>query len=112
VGEEFSVFELFSHEDVGIYGASLTENSHKAKIWEFQGESLAEKYRLEGHKSPVLSLAVAPDSSRVVTGARDGGAFFWSCHDGRLLGEVETKFSSISSLAFSGEPQQQLVSGQ
>jgi len=57
------------------------------KVWDNQ--TMALKYTFTGHKAQINSLDMAPKTSYLASGGKDGLAMIWNLVDGKFLGETE-----------------------
>jgi guanine nucleotide-binding protein subunit beta-2-like 1 protein len=57
------------------------------KVWDNQTMKL--KYTFVGHKAQINSLDMAPKTSYLASGGKDGLALIWNLTDGKFLGQTE-----------------------
>lgn len=57
------------------------------------------KHTFVGHKSQINSLAMAPKTSYLASGGKDGLALIWNLVDGKFLGQTEAE-SPINVVLF------------
>lgn len=67
------------------------------KVWDNQTMSL--KHTFVGHKAQINSLAMAPKTSYLASGGKDGLALIWNLVDGKFLGQTEAE-SPINVVLF------------
>ncbi len=65
---------------------------------------------LEGHSSSVRSVAITPDSTKIVSGSYDNTIKVWDLASGRLLNTLEGHSSSVRSVAITPDSTK-IVSG-
>ncbi|OTA93801.1 hypothetical protein M434DRAFT_30643 [Hypoxylon sp. CO27-5] len=66
----------------------------------------AELMTLEGHKGPINSIAISPDSKMIVSGSSDGTARLWEADTGIETAKIDFRLTeSIQSVAFSSDGQ-------
>ncbi len=69
-----------------------------------------ERPRFESHRSPIASMAYAPDGKHLASGSNDGQLLIWDAQDGRVAGRFEGHISVVYGLAFTGDGKR-LISG-
>ena len=67
------------------------------KVWDNQTMSL--KHTFVGHKAQINSLDMAPKTSYLASGGKDGLAIIWNLVDGKFLGQTEVE-SPINCVLF------------
>jgi guanine nucleotide-binding protein subunit beta-2-like 1 protein len=67
------------------------------KVWDNQTMSL--KHTFVGHKAQINSLDMAPKTSYLASGGKDGLAIIWNLVEGKFLGQTETD-SPINCVLF------------
>jgi WD40 repeat protein len=68
------------------------------RVWDV--ETGREVRRLEGHRGPVLSLAVSPDGRRVLTGSQDRIVILWDVKSGAEIRRFPGQTDSVQGVAF------------
>jgi WD40 repeat protein len=68
------------------------------------GQAAEEVRRFEGHRGPVLDIAVSPNGKYLATCARDGRTYVFDMSEGKALYSIYSPFSPIRELAFSENP--------
>jgi WD40 repeat protein len=63
--------------------------------------TLDEVLHLQGHKGDILALALSPDGSRLVSGARDHTARVWDLATGRMISVIFDRDDEIFAVAIS-----------
>jgi WD40 repeat protein len=89
---------------VGLARADAGARTRGAAEEMSRGESSAEHIRLVaqlGHSGAVTSLAISPDSTRLVTGSWDGTAVLWDVETGLELASFTANAGPISTVSFS-----------
>jgi len=56
---------------------------------------------LKGHAGSVISIAVSPDGTRILTGSTDGAAKIWDMNTGQDLLTLKGHKGYITAVAFS-----------
>lgn len=69
----------------------------KVIVWELS--SGKEKYNLKEHKESVLSVAISPDGSKLITGSLDKYICLWS-KEGKLIEKKQIHNDNIMSIVF------------
>jgi guanine nucleotide-binding protein subunit beta-2-like 1 protein len=68
------------------------------KIWD--NTTMTLKYTCVGHKSQINSLDMAPNTSYLASGGKDGVAFLWNMIEGKCLGQTDSVDCAINCVLF------------
>ncbi len=78
-------------------------------IYHYNTQSLYKKLQ-GGHRGDVLSVAISPDSSLVVSGGKDGKVILWSLTEGKVVQELYQHTGVVTNVKFSPDGKR-IVSG-
>jgi len=93
VGHAANVSALLATENTLISGSW----DKTIKVWDNQ--TMALKHTFVGHKAQINSLDMAPKTSYLASGGKDGLAIIWNLVEGKYLGQTEVD-SAINCVVF------------
>ncbi len=68
------------------------------KVWDNQTMNL--KHTFVGHKGQINSLDMAPKTSYLASGGKDGVAMVWNLVEGKFLGKIECDGAPVNAVSF------------
>ncbi|XP_075979603.1 WD repeat-containing protein SL1-17-like [Anticarsia gemmatalis] len=71
------------------------------KVWKMQNDRLEQIHALEGHLMGVVSVAINPAASMIVSASLDSNMILWDLNSGKKITEVAIGESDVWQLVFS-----------